>query len=91
MKNSTSAINIYKKEPYHSSISFISSSIYASLFIKKYTMDEEERERYFNSLSTQVHHSNHNVYESATVLPPDDDSCTESEQSVRVTVVPNCK
>ena len=54
-------------------------------------MDEEERERYFNSLCTQVDHSNHNLYESATVPPPVDSSCTESEQSVRVTVDPNCK
>ena len=54
-------------------------------------MDEDETERYFNSLCTQVHHSNYNVYDCGTVPSPDDDSCTESEQSVRVTVVHNCK
>ena len=54
-------------------------------------MDEEETERYFNSFCTQVHHSNYNVYDRDTVPSPDDDSCTESEQSVRVTVVHNCK
>ena len=54
-------------------------------------MDEDETERYFNSLCTQVHHSNYNVYDRDTVPSPDDDSCTESEQYVRVTVVHNCK
>ena len=57
-------------------------------------MDEEEereRERYFNSLCTQVHHVNHNDYDFATVATADDDSCTDSEQSCRVTVISNCK
>ena len=54
-------------------------------------MDKYETDRYFISLCTQVHHSNYNVYDRGTVPSPDDDSCTESEQSVRVTVVHNCK
>ena len=58
-------------------------------------MDEEETERYFNSLCTQVYHSNYNVYDRGTVPSPDDDSCTESEDSVKEVKIEvlksNCK
>ena len=52
--------------------------------------DNDSNERYFNSLVTQRHHSDYNAYD--IITPPDEDcSSTDSENSVRVTVIDNCK
>ena len=57
--------------------------------------DDDNPNHYYNAMYTQPHHSTYNIYDSATVALPDDDSTTESEDSVKEVKIEalksNCK
>ena len=53
--------------------------------------DDDSNERYYKSLMTQDYHSKFNAYDCARIPPHEDEYSTESETSVRITVVKNSK
>lgn len=54
-------------------------------------MDNNSTNSYFNALYIQLHRSKYNMYNSASVQTHDDDYSTDSEDSVKVVVISNCK